>query len=176
MRRGWLVAVMTMALVVGVVVGAVAARKAVEPGIYIGVPPQQAAAALLQQAREQAGKGTWERIAVARFCLLAGQRKEGQAIIDEVLAGKPEPSDWMRIGRAYAVTGDWDRAQGFFDKVLEAKPKDADWLAEIGAFHNIHGNRTRAEELFQRSFVQDPGNHENLAIAGGSYVGVAPGR
>lgn len=176
MRRGWLVVAITIGLVVGAVAGAVAARKAVEPGIYTGVPPREAAAGLLRLAREQAGKGTWERIAVARFCILGGQREEGQAIIDEVLAGKPEPSDWMRIGRAYAVAGDWDRAQGFFDKVLEAKPKDADWLAEIGAFHNLHDNRTRAEELFRRSFEQDPENYENLAIAGGSYVGVAPGR
>jgi tetratricopeptide (TPR) repeat protein len=175
MRRSRFVAGVLIGMVVGVGI-ALAGRKVVDPGLFVGAPPPQAASALLKLAREQAGNGSWERIAVARFLILGGRRDECQAIIDEVLAGKPEASDWVRIGRVYVEAGDWDRAKDMFAKVVEAKPKDADWLAEIGAYYNLKGDRAKAEELFVRSFEADPENYKNLAAAGGSYLGVTPGR
>ncbi len=171
-------------LVVGVALGmvlggalvALAGKVVVDPGLYVGAEPQAAASGLLGLALQRAGKGSWERLAVARVHILGGQRSAGEAIVDEVLAGKSEASDWYRIGQLYAEAGDWERARGYFDRVVEAKPEDEDWLAAIGAWHNLNGDRATAEALFQRSFQLDPESHKNLAIAAGSYVGVAPAR
>lgn len=175
MKRCWFVAGVVVGLMAGVTV-TWAGRKVVDPGLYTGVEPREAGGALLRLAREDAGSGSWERIAVARFCILGGERELGEEIFAEVLAGEPEPSDWMRIGRVWAEAGEWDRAREAFDRVVAAKPKDSDWLAEIGAYHNLNGSREQAEVLFLRSFESEPGDYENLAIAGGSYLGVKPGR
>ena len=168
----WIVgAIVGVALVLGAVV---AAKSVVDPALYVGAEPQAAAADLLTLARKQAGNGSWQRLRVARVALLGGQTALAETIIAEVEGGKPEPSDWIRIGRIYLEAGDWAKAAPYFDKVLAAKPNDEDWLAEIGAYHNLRGDRARAEELFRRSFELDPESYKNLATAAGSYVGVSP--
>lgn len=175
MRRSWFVSGVVVGVLAGVAISW-AGRKVVDPGLYTDVEPREAGKALLQLAREDAGKGSWERIAVARFYILGGERALGEEIIGEVLGHKPEASDWMRIGRVWAEAGDWARARDMFVQVVEAKPKDSDWLAEIGAYYNLNGEREKAEELFLRSFEEEADDYENLAIAGGSYMGVKPGR
>jgi len=175
MRRSWFVAGVVVGMLAGVTV-TWAGRKVVDPGLYIDAEPRDAGRALLALAREDAGSGSWERIAVARCYILGGERQLGEEIIAEVLAGKPEVSDWMRIGRLWAEAGEWEPAREAFDRVVEAKPKDGDRLAEIGAYHNLHGDREKAEELFLRSFESEADDYENLAIAGGSYLGVRPSR
>lgn len=144
--------------------------------LFAGKTAQAAADSLAEVALRQAGGGTWERIKVARVFYLSGQKDRAEAIINVILAEKPEPSDWIRIGRVYFEAGDWAKAREMFEKVLEKKPKDADWLAEIGAFFNLQGDRERAEELFARSFAEEPHNDRNTAMAAGSYVGVTPRR
>src|SRR3546814_168877 len=52
-------------------------------------------------ALEQAEDGSWERIGVARVYYLGGFKAEGQAIFDEVLAGKHDDGDAYRIARVY---------------------------------------------------------------------------
>jgi tetratricopeptide (TPR) repeat protein len=178
MRRRVEVIVVVLALAAGFVTGLAVAKKApVDPALYVGQEPHDAAVALLTISREQAmRKGTWEKIAVGRLYVLGGMEDEGWSLIEEVAAGKTDASDWMRIGRVYHEAGNWPKAREAFERVLELKPEDEDRLVDIGAHFNVAGDRERAEELFQRSFAEDSDNWENLAIAGSSYLGVMPRR
>lgn len=175
MSRRTAVALVTVAFVLGAAFGAAAAKKpAVDSSLYTGKKPAEAAAALLEVARRQAGKGTWENIAVGRVYYLSGKKSEGQGIFDSITAQKAEGGDWIRIGRVYFEAGEWDKAKAAFDKVLQLSPKDEDWLAEIGAYDLLKGDRARAEELFGRSFQIDPANLSNVLRAAGAYAGVNP--
>ncbi|MCD4749566.1 MAG: tetratricopeptide repeat protein [Thermoanaerobaculales bacterium] len=144
------------------------------PGLYEGKAPRVAADALGDIGLGQAGKGTWQRIRVGRVFYLSGQKEKGQAIFDAILGAKPDAGDWIRIGRVYYEAGEWAEAREIFERVLDLKPNDADWLAEIGAYFNLQGDRERAEELFRRSFDDEPSNHRNTAYVAGSYVGIVP--
>lgn len=157
-------------------IAAYAAKKnAVMPDVYKGQDPKKAEESLLTLARAQAAGGTWERIAVGRVLYLTGKKAEGQAIFDEVLAGKKvEASDWIRVARTYEEAKEWDKAKPLFDKVIAMAPKDEDWHAEIGAYYLLHGDRAKAEELFARSFELDPENLYNTLRAAGAYAGLAP--
>lgn len=167
----WLVVV----FVLGVASGAYASRKAtITPALYAGKPPAEAAAALLGAAKQLAEKETWENIAVGRVYYLSGDKAKGQAIFDSVLATKAEAGEWVRIGRVYWEAGDWDKARAAFDRVLQEKPDDEDWLAEIGTYYLLRGDRAHAEELFGRSFKQEPGNIWNALRAAGAYLKVKP--
>lgn len=163
------------ALVVGLVAGTALAKKnPTTADMFKGKDPKDAASALLAKAREYAGSGSWENIAVGRVYYLTGQKDEGQKIMDAAIAKKAEPSDWIRIGRVYYEAGDWDKAAAAFDKVLEMAPKDADWTAEIGAYYLVKGDRARAEQLFERSLSLDPENRRNDLLMAGAYRGLAP--
>jgi tetratricopeptide (TPR) repeat protein len=170
------IAIVAATFVLGTVVGAWAAKKAmIDPSVYSGKSPQEAAAALLPLARQSAEGGSWENIFVGRVLYLSGQKAEGQAIFDAITSRKKvEGGDWMRIGKVYYEADEWDKAKAAFDKVLQMNPKDEDWLAEIGAFYNLKGERAKAEEYFARSFKNDSNNVYNTAKAAGSYIGVVP--
>jgi tetratricopeptide (TPR) repeat protein len=158
----------------GIAVGAFAARKGLDSSVYRTKSKKEAGAALLAVAQQQAGKGSWERIAVGRVYYLGGMKAEGQAIFDAVTAKKPESSDWFRIGRVYREAGEWTKAQEAFDKALAMEPNDAKWLAEVGAYHLAKGNREKAEELFDRSVkAQDDEVWSTVSMASG-YLGVEP--
>ena len=158
-------------LVAGIGVG-VAAQK-LSPTIYHGVSPQNAGNSLLDAALVQAGKGSWERIAVGRVHLLAGKKAEAQAIFDALLNGKSDESDLLRIARAYAEAGDWTQARPLYDRYLEANPGDETELAEVGAHYLLNGDRETAERLFDRSFGIATEFWATLSAAG-AYLGVAP--
>jgi tetratricopeptide (TPR) repeat protein len=172
--------VRTLSLVVvafglGALAGLAAAPKKITPDIYQGKTPQEAAAALLPLARASAEGGSWENIFVGRVHYLSGNKEEGQKIFDAITSSrKVEGSDWYRIGKVYVEAGEWDKAKAAFDKVLQTNPNDEDWLAEIGAYHNLKGERAKAEELFARSFKIQSNSVWNTAKAAGSYVGVVP--
>ena len=170
------IAIVAIAFVLGAVAGSWAAKKgSVDPSLYSGKPPKEAAAALLPLAKQAAEKGSWENIFVGRVYYLSGQKAEGQAIFDAITSGKKvEGGDWMRIGKVYFEAGEWDKAKAAFEKVLQMNPDDEDWLAEIGAYYNLKGDRAKAEEYFTRSFKADSNNVYNFAKAAGSYVGVVP--
>ena len=176
MRRTMIVAAVVTTFGLGVALGTAWAKKVVDPSLYVGADPEIAAARLLELAEEQAGRGSWERIDVARVWFLSGDRERGQAIFDAIIERKVEASDWIRMGRIYHEAGDWESARAAFERVIELEPGDEDWMAEIGAYFNLHGDRARAEELFRRSFEDDANNNYNTATVAGSYVGVVPRR
>lgn len=163
-----------LVFLIGATAGAFAAKKGIDSSLFLGQKPKAASDALLNIAKEQAGKGSWERIAVGRVLYLSGRKAEGQSVFDEVTAKKPEGSDWLRIGRIYLEAGDWDKAKGSFDKALALSPKDAPWMAEIGGYYNLKGDRAKAEELFTKSFSIESGEFWNTINVAGSYVGVKP--
>ena len=172
-KRG-IVTVAALAFVFGTAFGVAAAKKGgVDPSVYMGKKPKEAGAALLDVARVQAEKGSWENIAVGRVYYLSGRKAEGEAIFDSVTSKKSEGGDWIRIGRVYWEAGEWDKAKVAFDKVLQDNPKDEDWLAEIGAYYQLKGDRAKAEELFGRSFKVEPKLWNTLRAAS-SYLGVKP--
>lgn len=163
-----------LVFMLGATAGAFAAKKGIDSSLFKGKDPKAAADALLAVAKEQAGKGSWERIAVGRVLYLSGKKAEGQALFDEVTAKKPEGSDWLRIGRVYWEAGEWDKAKAAFDKALALSPKDAPWMAEIGGYYNLKGDRATAEEMFSKSFSIESDEFWSTINVAGSYVGVKP--
>lgn len=165
--------VMCAVFVAGIAAGAFGA-KSFDTTIYRGKSKKEAGQALLQLARKQAGKGSWERIGVGRVYYLGGMKSEGQAIFDEVTAKKPEPTDWWRIGRVYWEAGEWDKARAAFEKSLAKNPNDDKGLAELGAYYLLKGDREKAEELFDKSFSIEQGETWNTSMIAGGYLGVRP--
>lgn len=155
----------------GIAVG-YAAQK-LDPSIYRGKPPQDAARALIEAARTQARDGSWERIAIGRIHYLGGAKAAGQAVFDEVLSGKHEASDEYRIARVYCEAGEWAKAMPLFERYVRENPKDEKELAAIGAYYLLNGDRATAEGLFDQSFRQQPELWATVAAAG-AYLGVAP--
>jgi len=167
--------VIAATLAVSVAAGlAAAAKKVFDTGLYVGKDRQAAAAALLAAATEQAGKGTWERLAVARIRYLSGDATGGQTIIDDVLAGKVDDSDWMRVGAIYYDAGEFDKALAAFDKAIELDPKDAENLAKAGAYYNLRGRREKAESLFAAAFERKPDEVWVTVYVAASFAGVRP--
>jgi len=171
-RYGLVLVAIAAAWLAGVAVGK--AAKDVEPGLWEDRSPEDAARALLDKALVQAEDGSWERIAVGRVHYLAGNTERGQAIFDEYLGGRGEPSDRLRIARVYIEAGEWDKAEPLLERVVADAPKDADWLAEAGAYYNLNGERDKAEALFRRSFERESSSLWNTLRAAASYSGVAP--
>jgi tetratricopeptide (TPR) repeat protein len=162
------------ALAVGVVAGIAATAAKSVPALYSGKSPKEAANALLAVAEGQAGKGSWENIAVARGYLLMGDVAMGRKILDRVSAEKMKGNDWIRVGRLWNEAGEWDKAKEAFEKALALEPNDAEYLAEVGAWYNLHGDRVRAEELFARSLAKKNDEVWNTLNIAGSYVGIKP--
>ncbi len=157
--------------VAGIAVG-YAAQK-VDPSLYQGKSKPEAARALIEAARVQAGDGSWERIAIGRIQYLGGARAEGQAVFDDILSKKHEASDEYRIGRVYCEAGEWNKARPLFERYVRENPKGEKEIAAIGAYHLLNGDRATAEDLFARSFKDDSELWATVAAAG-AYLGVAP--
>jgi tetratricopeptide (TPR) repeat protein len=169
------VVLIVVAFVIGVAVGiAATAGSKVDSMMYVGKSPKEAALGLLPVALKQAENGSWENIAVGRVYYLMGDKPEGQAIFDRVIARKVKKDDWMRMGRVYVEAKEWDKAKAAFDKALALDPKDEGNLIEVGAWYNLHGDRGHAEELFTRAFRSKPEEIWYTVNAAGSYVGVKP--
>lgn len=165
------IAVAGILFVSGIAVG-YAAQK-IDPALYHGKPKPDAAKALLEAARAQAGDGSWERIAIGRIYYLGGSKSEGQAVFDDILSKKHAASDVFRIARVYRESGDWPKAKSLFDRYVSENPDDAQELAEVGAYYLINGDRDTAENLFDRSFKRSSELWATVAAAG-AYLGVAP--
>ena len=149
------------------------AAKRVDAPAFQGMTQPEAGKALLQKALAEAGKGSWERIAVGRVYYLGGMKAEGQAIFDAILAQDPDPSDLFRVARVYREAGEWPRAKPLFDQALLLNPKDEKGLAEVGAYYLANGDRATAEALFDRSFKLQSEIWATVSAAG-AYLGVPP--
>lgn len=154
-------------------IAAAAAAEKIAPSQYHDKDPQQAAQALLAVAKVQAGKGSWERIAVGRIYYLGGFKSEGKAIFDDVLNHDPDASDLFRIARIYRQAGEWEQAKVLLERAVRDDPKDSSGMAELGAYYLLAGDRASAEALFDRSFQRDDELWATVAAAG-AYLGVAP--
>ena len=166
--------VLAVVFTFGMAAGAVAARKGIDPALYRSKDKKEAAKELLNLARRQAGKGSWEQIAVGRVYYLGGMKAEGQAIFDGVTSKKPESSDWFRIARVYREAGEWNKAREAFEKALKMEPNDGKWLAEVGAYYLAKGDRAKAEEYFDRSFKAQDDEVWATTNMAAAYLGVEP--
>ena len=167
---------LSVALVAGIFamgVGVGMAAQKLSPSLYHGKSKADAAKALLDAARQEAGDGSWERIAIGRIYYLGGHKAEGQAMFDSILSGKHEPSDEFRIARVYREAGEWNRAKPMFDSYVARNPKDEKEIAEVGAYYLLAGDRDTAESLFDKSFAITSELWATIPAAG-AYLGVVP--
>jgi len=174
MKRTIVAALAAALFVAGTGTAAAAQKPRATVATYHGKEAADAGRALLDVALKQAGKGSWERIAVGRAYYLGGFRPEGQAIFESVLGSRPEASDMFRIARVYQEAGEWDLAKAMFERYLAAEPDNEKGLAEIGAYYLLHGDRARAEQLFDRSFQVSPDELWATLAAAGAYLNVRP--
>ena len=174
-RKAWVV-VIGLVLLCGFGVGRLTAatKPSVTPSLWTGQSPEDAAKDLLDVSAMLAGDGSWESIQVGRVYYLSGNKGKGEAIFNRYTGAKAEAGDLVRIARAYAQAGEWQKAAEVYDRVIQLKPSDEDWLAEAGAWYNLNGNRDRAEELFARSVAKGSRSLKNALTIAGSYVGVEP--
>jgi tetratricopeptide (TPR) repeat protein len=174
MNRTIAIALAVASFATGTGLATAAPKPRADASMYHGRDATEAGRALLDIALKQAGKGSWERIGVGRAYYLGGFRPEGQAIFDALLNGKPDDSDVYRIARVYQEAGEWDRAKALFDRYLASNPEDEKALAEIGAYTLLHGDRARAEQLFDRSFQASPDEVWATLAAADAYLNVKP--
>lgn len=150
------------------------AAKVQGPGMTLitGKSPNDAGLAALAEAERLAGSGSWEQIGVARVYYLSGNKEKGQALIDKVMSGKSEGSDWFRIGRIYAEAGENAKAQEFFTRALTADPKDDSGQVEVGAWLIRNGQRAQGEELLSKAFARNSQEFWHYVHAAEAYLNV----
>ena len=165
-------------LVIGAAIGIAAKEKGPGMDIMRGKPAKEAGLAALDAAEKLAGTGTWELLGVARVYYLYGDKARGQALIDRVLGGKAQGSDWQRVGEIYAEAGERQKAEEQFQKMLSAdvKQKDDTGRAEIGAWYIRIGQRDKGEELIAQALARNPDEVWHYVRAAEAYLGVPPGR
>ena len=166
--------VVVVLLIAFAVAGVLANKKKVDSSLWIGSSSDVAAEHLLETATNQAGKEPASNLAIARVLYLAGKTDQADDVISPLLGKKADPANLMEIGRIHYEAGEWDRASSMFEEVIRRAPKESLWIAEIGAYYNLQDNRTRAEELFGKSFDMEPADLQATVMAAGSYVDVAP--
>jgi Tfp pilus assembly protein PilF len=152
------------------------AAKVKGPGMTLitGKSAKEAGVAALKEAERLAEGGSWEMIQIARVYYLSGDKATGQAMLDKVLNGKSESSDWFRIARVYAEAGENQRAEELFLRALAAEPKDDTGQAEVGAWYIRNGQREKGEELLSKAFARNSEEIWHYVRAGEALMGVSP--
>jgi tetratricopeptide (TPR) repeat protein len=169
------IAVVMMAaacLSVGIGIGYAAKTKGPGMQLITGKPAKDAGVATLKEAERLGEGGTWETIAIARVYYLSGDKTAGQAMLDKVLNGKSEGSDWFRIARVYAEAGENAKAEELFARALAADPKDDSGHAEVGAWYIRIGQREKGEELMAKAFARNSEEFWHYVRAGEAFMGV----
>jgi tetratricopeptide (TPR) repeat protein len=171
------VAVVVMAaacLTAGVGIGYAAKTKGPGMGIISGKPAKEAGVAALKEAERLAQGGSWELIQIARVYYLSGDKATGQAMLEKVVSGSSESSDWFRAARVYAEAGENAKAEELFQRSLAAEPKDDTGQAEVGAWYIRIGQREKGEELLAKAFARNSEEIWHYVRAGEAYMGVSP--
>lgn len=174
MRKIAVAALAAACLTLGIGIGYAAKAKGPGVSIVIGKPAKEAGLAALQEAERLAGSGSWELLGVARVYYLSGDKTRGQALIDKVMSGEAESSDWHRIGQLYAEAGEKAKAEEFFQKALVAAPKDDSGQAEVGAWYIRTGQREKGEELLTKAFARNPDEFWHYVRTAEAFLDVAP--
>jgi len=142
--------------------------------MYHAKANQDAAKELLAVAKIQAGKGSWEQIAVGRVYYLGGYKAEGEAIFNALLNGKHEDSDVFRIARVYSEAGEWAKAKPLFDRYFQGTDDDGTGYAEVGALYLLGGDRQTGEQMFDRSVAIESNDLWATLHMAGAYLNVRP--
>jgi tetratricopeptide (TPR) repeat protein len=145
-------------------------------GLFRGKPPKEAGLAALTEAERLAEKGSWELIGIGRVYYLSGDKSRGQAFFDRITNGKPEGSDWQRIGDVYAEAGENGKAETCYQKALAASPKDDTGQSEVGVWYVRTGQRDKGEELFAKALARNPDDVWHYVRAAEAYLGVPSGK
>lgn len=171
------VAVAVASIAFGIGVGYAAKQGPTLLDLNASKPAREAGLAALTEADRLAGVGTWEMIAVGRDYYLIGEPQKGQALFDRATAGKPDPSNWQRLGAVWAEIGDKAKADDCFQRALALlDPKDDTGQAEVGAWFIRNGQRAKGEELIDRALQRHPAEIWHYLRAAEALLGVAPGR
>ncbi len=176
MKTGLIVALSFGCLALGVGIGLAAKEKGPGMEVIRGKPAKDAGIAALQEAEFLASDDSWSLLGVARVYYLSGDKTRGQTLIDHVLAQKPKPSDWQRIGEIYAMAGEVPKAEEFYSKALFGDPKDDSGRADIGAWYIRIGQRDKGEALFAEAFAKHPAETWHYLRAAEAFLGVPPQR
>lgn len=174
MKKIGMAALAAACLSLGVGIGYAAKVKGPGVALIAGKPAKEAAMASLEEAERLAGTGSWELLGVARVYYLSGDKARGQALIDKVMSGKNESSDWHRIALIYAEAGENAKAESFFLKALAAEPKDDTGQAEVGAWYFRTGQREKGEELFAKAFARNSDEIWHYVRAAEGLLNVPP--
>lgn len=171
------IAVVVMAaacLTTGIGIGYAAKAKGPGMSLITGKSAKEAGIATLKEAERLADGGSWEMIQIARVYYLSGDKATGQAMLEKVLNGKSESSDWFRIARVYAEAGENERAEQLFLRALAAEPKDDSGHAEVGAWYIRIGQREKGEEMLSKAFARSSDEIWHYVRAGEAFMGVSP--
>jgi len=174
MKKMAVVALAATCLTLGIGVGYAAKAKGPGMSLVSGKPAKEAGLAALQEAETLAGSGSWELIGVARVYYLSGDKAKGQALLDKVMSGKTQASDWHRIGMLYAEAGENAKAEEYFLKALADEPKDDTGQAEVGAWYIRTGQRQKGEELLAKAFARSPDELWHYVRTAEAFLNVAP--
>jgi tetratricopeptide (TPR) repeat protein len=176
MHRIQFAAACALCLLIGAGLATLAAPKTPPgPPFFQGKEPKEAAQAALELATRYAEGGSWERIGIGRVYYLSGDEAKGQALFDAVTGGKPEASDWQRIGDVYAEAGEKDKAEEAYGKALAAmRPGDDTGQCEVGAWYIRSGQREKGEALLAKAIAKNPDEVWHYVRAAEAYLGVSP--
>ena len=175
MKIAYAAAAAVIVFVAGAGVGYTAQKQQkTTTAMYHDKSNQDAAKELLAVAKIQAGKGSWEQIAVGRVYYLGGLKAEGQAIFDAILNGKHEDSDVFRIARVYSEAGEWAKAKPLFARYFQTTDDDGTGYAEVGALYVLSGDRQTGEQMFDRSVAIESNDLWATLHMAGAYLNVRP--
>ena len=113
--RTWLAvaAIFTVGWTAGMLM---AAGRGVTPQDWTGKSREEAARSMLSAAKDLAGDGSWERIAVARVHYRAGRRTQAETIFSDYTGARADETDLLRIARVYMEAGEWDAARPILER------------------------------------------------------------
>jgi tetratricopeptide (TPR) repeat protein len=174
MKKTAVVVMAAACLTAGMGIGYAAKVRGPGMALITGKAPKDAGIAALKEAERLADGGSWELIQIARVYYLSGDKTTGQAMLDKVLNGGSEGSDWFRIARVYAEAGENERAEQLFLKALAADPKDDSGHAEVGAWYIRIGQREKGEQMLVKAFARSPDEIWHYVRAGEAFMGVSP--